>query len=322
LGDFLFAHYLVYNYFMQKKLFKILFGLLAIFVFLICFTYYSQGERQNLEVDFLDVGQGDAILIKTPYNQNILVDGGPDNSVLSELGKNLPFFDKNIDLIILTHPHSDHVVGLVEILRRYKVKKVIMTGVLYSASYYKVFLDEIKKQNIATEIAKGPEDIILGSNLEIKIFSPLGDISGQTSDNANDESIVAKLIYFQEAFLLTGDAEAKVEEKLIDNNFDLAADVLKVPHHGSCAALDQKVIKAVKPEAAIISVGADNKYGHPCAQTLDLLHNDYIQILRTDELGTIKLISDGQKIEIKKSVRQRWTDFRFQLELRCGWCAG
>lgn len=282
-----------------KQLIKILLGLLAIISFLIGFTYYSQGERQNLEVDFLNVGQGDAILIKTPYAQNILIDGGPDNSVLSELGKNLSFYDKNIDLIILTHPHSDHVTGLVEILRRYKVKRIIMTGVLYSAPYYLAFLDEIKKQNIATEIIKGPEDVVFGNNLEIKIFYPFEDISGRTSANANDESIIAKLSYFNESFLLTGDAEAQIEEKLIDNKFDLTADVLKVPHHGSCASLNQKVIEAVKPEVAIISVGADNKYGHPCAQAIDLLNNDHIQILRTDEQGTIKLISDGNLVKIK-----------------------
>ncbi len=282
-----------------KQLIKILLGVLAIVIFLIGFTYYSQSERQNLEVDFLNVGQGDSILIKTPYNQNILIDGGPDNSVLSELGKNLSFYDKNIDLIILTHPHSDHVTGLVEILRRYQVKKVIMTGVKYSASYYQAFLDEIKKQNIDTEIIKGPEDVILGNNLEIKILYPSSDISGQTSKDANDESVITKLIYFKEAFLLTGDAEAKVEDNLIDNKFDLSADVLKVPHHGSCASLDQKVIEAVRPEMAIISVGADNKYGHPCAQTLDLLNADKIPIFRTDKQGTIKLISDGNLVKIK-----------------------
>jgi competence protein ComEC len=282
-----------------KNLIKILIGSLAIICFLIGFTYYSQGERQNLEVDFLNVGQGDSILIKTPYNQNILVDGGPDNSVLSELGKNLSFYDKNIDLIILSHPHSDHVTGLVEILRRYRVKKVIMTGIVYSASYYNTFLDEIKNQNIETEIVKGPEDINLGDNLEIKILYPPSDISGQTFKNANNESIVAKLIYFKEAFLLTGDAESPVEEQLIDNKVDLSADVLKVPHHGSCISLDQKVIDAVRPKEAVISVGVDNKYGHPCAQTLDLLNNDNIPIFRTDILGTLKFVSDGQTIRQK-----------------------
>lgn len=280
----------------KRQLIKILSGLLVLICFLIGFTYYSGAQRQNLEVDFLDVGQGDAILIKTPYNQNILIDGGPDNSVLSKLGENLAFYDKNIDLLILTHPHSDHVTGLVEILRRYNVKKVIFTGVSYSASYYSAFLDIIQKQNIPTEIIKGPEDITFGDNLILKILYPYSDISGQKFDNVNDESIISKLIYYNESFLMTGDAETETEERLINNKIDISADVLKVSHHGSCASLDQKVLDAVRPETAVISVSTDNKYGHPCDQTLNLLKNNNIKILRTDSLGTLKFISNGREV--------------------------
>lgn len=284
---------------MQKKLFKILFGLFSIVIFLTGFTYYSQGQRQYLEVDFLDVGQGDAILIKTPYNQNILIDGGPDNSVLAELGKNLAFFDKNIDLIILTHAHADHVVGLIEIMRRYKVKKILFTGAAYYAPYYLAFLEEINRLNIATEITKGQQDIVFGQNLSLKILYPFNDINGQIADNANDQSIIGKLIYFENSFLLTGDAEVNVSEQLVNGKIDISADILKVPHHGSCASLNQKVIEAVKPQKAIISVGADNKYGHPCEETINLLNNNNIPILRIDTTDTLKFISDGQIIKQK-----------------------
>jgi competence protein ComEC len=239
------------------------------------------------------------ILIKTQYNQNILVDGGPDNSVLAELGKNLAFFDKNIDLIILTHPHADHITGLIEIMRRYNVKKVIYTGSAYYAPYYLAFLEELKKFNIATEITNGQQDITLGQNLSLKILYPFNNINGQISDNANDQSIIAKLVYLDDTFLLTGDAETNISEELINNKIDISADVLKVPHHGSCASLNQKIIDAVRPEVAIISVGADNKYGHPCAQTLDLLNNANIQILRTDYEGTLRFISNGQELKQK-----------------------
>ena len=125
---------------MEKKLFKILGSLLVLVFLLIGFAVNSQQDRTKLEVDFLDVGQGDAILIKTPYEQNILIDGGPNSKVLSELGKNLAFFDKKIDLVILTHPHSDHVAGLVEVLRRYNVKKVLMTGIAHTAPDYLAFV--------------------------------------------------------------------------------------------------------------------------------------------------------------------------------------
>jgi len=283
----------------QKKLFKIFGSLLLLVFLLIGFNVKSQQQRTKLEVDVLDVGQGDAILIKTPYEQNILIDGGPDNTVLAQLGKNLAFFDKNIDLMILTHPHSDHVTGLVEVLRRYKVKKVMMTGVLHTAPYYLAFLDEIKKQNIPVEIVKSPEDIVLSADLDLKILYPLTDLSNQKFDNLNNTSIVSKLIYKNTSFLFTGDAQSEVEDQLLKNKTDLTANVLKVGHHGSKYSTTSEFLEAVKPQYAVISAGKDNDFGHPHMQTLDRLEQDKIGIWRTDLLGTISVISDGQQITIK-----------------------
>ena len=130
---------------------KLIASLSAAIFLLIGYVGYSQVERQYLEVDFLDVGQGDAILIKTPAEQNILIDGGPDKQVLTRLGENLSFYDKKLDLVILTHPHSDHVAGLVEVLKRYQVKKILMTGVVHTAPDYLAFLTEIENQNLAID---------------------------------------------------------------------------------------------------------------------------------------------------------------------------
>lgn len=282
-----------------KNLNKILAGILLIVCILIGFTVYSQNQRQELEVDYLNVGQGDSILIKTPYEQNILIDGGPDNSVLSGLGNNLAYYDKDIDLVILSHPDADHVTGLVEVLRRYHVKKVMLTGVSHKASYYLAFLDEIKKQNIPTEIVKGPEDITLGKDLDMRILYPLTCLEGQKVENTNDTSIVADLRYKNDSFLFTGDAEQKVEDELISDKVDLSADVLKVSHHGSKTATSQEFLDAVKPQIAVISVGKDNKYGHPTPTVLDRLAQNGIKILRTDKGGTIVIDSDGEHIQIK-----------------------
>src|SRR4030042_2803688 len=175
---------------MEKKLFKILGSLLLLVSLLIGFAVNSQYDRQNLEIDFLDVGQGDAILIKTPYEQNILIDGGPNSKVLSQLGRNLALFDKKIDLLVLTHPHSDHVAGLVEVLRRYQVKKVLMTGVVHTAPDYQAFLGEIKSQQIPVEYAVGIQDFNLGDDLILKILYPLNDLREQEVDNLNNSSIV------------------------------------------------------------------------------------------------------------------------------------
>ncbi len=287
---------------MEKKLRKIikyLSGLLAIVFLLLAFTAQSQSQRQNLEIDYLDVGQGDAILIKTPYQQNILIDGGPDNKILAQLGKNLSFFDKNIDLMILTHPHSDHVVGLIEILRRYNVKKVLLTGVKDKSPPYLSFLSEIQKLNVPFEKADGQKDFFLGKDLDLKILYPFNDISEREYENLNDTSIVAKLIYKNESFLFTGDAGFNEENELLNNKIDLRADVLKVGHHGSKYSSSQEFLSAVKPQSAVIEVGKDNDYGHPHLVTLKRLEQNNIEFLRTDYLGTIALLSDGTTINLK-----------------------
>ena len=283
----------------EKKLFKILSSLLIIVFFLIGFVVHSQQDRQNLEVVFMDVGQGDAILIKTPYEQNILIDGGPDSSVLSQLGGNLAFFDKEIDLVILTHPHSDHVAGLVEVLRRYQVDQVMMTGVVHTAPDYLAFWDEIKNKNIPVEIAKEQKDLVFGEDLVLKILYPWQDLSGQEVEELNNSSIVAKLVYKNQSFLLTGDAEAAVEEDLIQSGIDITADVLKVGHHGSKYSSIPEFLNLVNPQYAVIQVGADNDFGHPHLRTLQNLGKQKMQILRNDLDGSIVFIADGQNLQIK-----------------------
>lgn len=282
----------------MRKISKILGSALLIVFLLIAFTAHSQNQRQNLEIDYLDVGQGDAILIKTPYQQNILIDGGPDNKVLAALGKNLAFYDKNIDLVILTHPHTDHVIGLVEILRRYNVKKVLLTEVKNNSPPYTTFLEEIKKQNIVVEKADGPKDIFLGQDLDLKILYPFNNISQKNFDDLNNSSIVVKLIYKNESFLFTGDAGLAVENDLLAKKVDISANVLKVGHHGSKYSSSQEFLDAIKPQYAVIEVGANNSYGHPHFVTLNRLEQDNIKIFRTDLNGTISIASDGQSLKI------------------------
>lgn len=283
---------------MEKKLFKILGSLLIIVFLLIGFAVNSQKQRQNLEVDYLDVGQGDSILIKTPFEQNILIDGGPSSKVLSELGKNLAFFDKKIDLVVLTHPHADHVTGLVEVLRRYQVKKILLTGVTDTSPPYVSFLQEIADQKITTEFATGTQDINLGQDLTLKILYPLKSLQGTSMENLNNSSIVLKMIYKNNSFLFTGDADQQVEDDLLASQEDLRAQVLKVAHHGSKYSSSPAFLAAVAPEDAVISVGANNEFGHPNLITLDNLQKIGAKIFRTDELGTIKIISDGTNLTI------------------------
>ncbi len=287
--------------FLSKKFILRMAGLAAAVLILFGVAFFESFEESKaLEVNFLDVGQGDAILIKTPDHQRILIDGGPSSAVVNKLGENLPFYDKKIDLIILTHPHADHLDGLIEVLKRYEVKKILSTGATHTTPDYLAWLEEIKKQNVPMEIAAAGQTIDFGGGIKMEIFYPKENLAGKSAENLNNTSIVAKLIFGQTSFLFTGDAESEVEDELIGGGVDLKADVLKVAHHGSKNATSQNFLEKVKPKFAVISVGADNQFGHPNAMTMKRLENIGAEIFRTDEDGDVKMVSDGIKVEIKR----------------------
>lgn len=291
----------MFNLFFSKKFFLRLVGLFSVILILLSITFFqSFQESRVLEVNFFDIGQGDAILIKTPNHQKILIDGGPDNKIIYKIGQNLPFYEKEIDLMILTHPHADHLTGLIEVLKRYKVKKILSTGVLHATPEYLAWLEIIKKQNILMEIATSGQIIELGKDLNLEIFYPQENLSGQQVQDLNNTSIVSKLTFDRTSFLFTGDAESEVEEKLISSKADLKANVLKVAHHGSKNATSQKFLDKVMPEIAVVSVGVENKFGHPSKGVLSRLKKMGAQILRTDQDGDIKILSDGIKIQVIK----------------------
>jgi len=288
------------KYFSKKFILRLI-GLLSAIVILVGISFYQFFEESKaLEVDFLDVGQGDAILIKTPDHQRILIDGGPTSTVVEKLGEHLPFYDKKIDLVILTHPHADHLDGLVEVLKRYEVEKILSTGVTHTTPDYLAWLEEIKKQNVPMEIVVAGQTIDFGSGVKMEFFYPKEDLTGKSMENLNNTSVVSKLIFGQTSFLFTGDAETEVEDELIGGGVNLKADVLKVAHHGSRNATSQNFLEKVQPKFAVISVGADNQFGHPNAMTVKRLENIGAEILRTDKDGDIKIKSDGVEIKIEE----------------------
>ena len=255
----------------------------------------SIDPTNSLQVDVLNVGQGDAIYIRK-NNFDMLIDGGPDKSVLYELGKVMPFWDKEIDLLVVTHPHDDHVTGLPEVLRRYKVKNIYYSGATHTAPNYLEFLQEVRKQNIPMKIITKPENIGLTNDLQLNIFWPQEDFSNQKIDNLNNTSIVCKLIYKNTGFLFMGDAEKVVEEKLLQENIDVSANVIKVGHHGSSTSSSADFLEKVNPQMALIPVGAGNTFGHPSLLVTHRLERLGITTYRTDLDGRIELVSDGEKI--------------------------
>ncbi|OGF26869.1 hypothetical protein A2303_02560 [Candidatus Falkowbacteria bacterium RIFOXYB2_FULL_47_14] len=284
---------------MSGKLYKIALtsGIAAVLAVLFGFWLFAAEAGVYLEVDFLDVGQGDSTLIKTPAGQNILLDGGPDNAVIKRLSENLPWWDRTIDLMILTHPHDDHVNGFNDILKRYDVKKIIYTGVMHDSPGYLNWLEFARDDKVPLLIIDRPQKVRLGGDCYIEFLYPRESVLGETVDNLNNSSIVFRLVYANTVFLFMGDAETEVEKELLDKDVDLSADILKTGHHGSDTSSSEEFLAAVSPETAVIQVGADNDFGHPSRRILKRLERIGTTVYRTDLHGTIRFLSDGGKIK-------------------------
>jgi len=266
--------------------FILILTLIFIGLLLLSFT-----RPRNLQLHFLAVGEGDAILIETAAGQNILIDGGPNNATLLGLGRFLPFYDRQIDLLILTHPHRDHFSGLLEITRRYDVQKIMITGVNCADEEYLAWLKMIAENKIGVEIADHRGTMALGGGAELAVLFPAESLAGKSISNLNNSSIVAKLKYFNHDVLLTGDHEQIL--KAIAGQ-DLKAEILKVSHHGSKYASPKIFLQAVSPEQAVISVGK-NSFGHPGGQVIADLKNLGAIVSRTDVSGDISFVAENQK---------------------------
>lgn len=290
---------------------KILIGLAGTLVLLLCICLGTLPDGL-LHVFVLDVGQGDSILIQTPTGERMLVDGGPGDAVLKELGKVMPFYEKSIDVVLLTHPHADHIDGLVEVLKRYRVGAVIMTGVKYNYSGYTAFWQEITEHQIpvvyagAGATAAGPSgagtsvpaDYRLGS-VTLDMLFPFDSEQGKSFENQNNGSIVFRLLYGKRSFYFPGDQEVEGEEKLVASGLDLRADYLKAGHHGSKTASSLPLLDRIQPIYAVISCGVDNKFKHPHPITLQHYQERDLKIYRTDLDGAVEAVSDGKDLLVR-----------------------
>jgi len=262
---------------------------------------YDLQKAYFLEVNFFDVGQGDAIFIETPQRYQILIDGGPSSIILEKLSKEMPFWDRSIDLIILTHPEKDHLAGLIEVLKKYRVENILWTGVIRDTSGYQEWVRLIKNEKTKIKIAQAGQKVKWQRTVldHFEVLYPFKSLEGQEFNDSNNTSIIAKLICGKNSFLFTGDAYKSVERELIDKKVGIDSNVLKVGHHGSKTSSAEEFIKEVSPEIAVIQVGKDNPYGHPHPETLETLAKYGIKVLRTDKDGDIKVLSDGNNFIIK-----------------------
>jgi len=296
---------------MNKKKSPLRFTLLFFCIILASWWSFSSlnppesSSSSNLEAWVLDVGQGESVLLKDPSGKTLLFDGGPDDSVLNQLGEVLPPFDRTIDLAILSHNHSDHIRGLISVLERYDVKEVWISGAIHTTNDYQHFLEAIKDNHTPTKVvffdktackAICPKPTPFG-NLLLQVYHPMENMTGQRPNDQHDATVSVKVSYGQESLFLTGDLNEGHETDMMKAcqppTCSLAATILQVPHHGSDTGLSEAFLEAVHPSSAVIPVGLHNKFKHPRQIILDRLTTAQIPIYRTDLQSRIHM-SIGQ----------------------------
>jgi len=292
--------------------FILLISLAGIFVY-----QYARFYDDKFHLVFCDVGQGDAIFLRTPSGIDILIDGGPNDSILSCLERHMPFWDKTIELAILTHPHEDHLNGFLDVLKNYKVLSFVTLDLKNNTSSFKALLESLKEEKINIRFVYLGDRFIFKDGLSISIVgpsreflaktSPRGFI-GETNEFANVESLIK---YKNFSALLTGDSQAsELNEILKQVQDDIGISVLQVPHHGSRFGLTAEILDILNPKAAAISVGKNNKYGHPAQETLKILGDKNIKILRTDQDGEIQITTDGSIFRLDINSKMYHANFK------------
>ena len=280
----------------NSKLFFILF--LAASAAVIWYAVFYFEARQNLLITFFDVGQGDAIFIEIPNGNQILIDGGPGDTILGKLGRTMPFWDRSIDMLILTHPHADHLGGLLEVLKRYNVGIVLTSGAEHSIPEYQEWTKLLKEKGVNTVIAKAGQRIDAGSGAALDVLTPFEDFSGQSLKNPHDATVVTRLVHGENSILFMGDAERPLEYRLLFEYLNsqfiiLNSRIIKVGHHGSKTSTSEEFLRVVSPEVTVIQVGRKNRYGHPTQEVLERLALVGAKVFRNDLDGDIIIESTG-----------------------------
>lgn len=255
----------------------------------------SSQQRQRLEVTVLDVGQGDAILIETPGGRDVLIDGGPGRAVLRGLGREMAWRDRSIDLVVVTHAQADHATGLLDVLDRYDVRRIVAGPRADNSFVERELTRAASGEGAAIERFAAGTSFDLGGGVRLDVLSPPAGADGASG---NDGSIVLRLVWRDVSFLLTGDIEANAEEALVESGVDLRATVLKIAHHGSRTSSTATFLDAVRPPVAVISSGAKNRFGHPSPDVVDRL-GEYADIYNTATDGAVHFETDGQRLWVE-----------------------
>lgn len=262
------------------------------------FPFVSSPATSNvLTVTFLDVGQGDAVLVETPDGVQLLIDGGPDGTVLRRLSQELPWFDTSLDMVLGTHPDKDHIGGLVDVLRRYTVGKIITTENTGETMVASTFQKGLLSEGVPVEMARAGQVYQLGASTTLTIFAPAGN---PVMLESNTASIVARLSYGEIDFMLTGDAPSSIEAYLVKMyGEELRSEVLKLGHHGSKTSSSEEFLDTVTPRYAVVSADKDNSYGHPHQNVVDAVLARNITLVNTGDAGSITFETNGTDVWVQ-----------------------
>lgn len=256
----------------------------------------AAGEYSEFTITFLDVGQGDAILIETPDGVDVLIDGGRGRGVLAELARVLGPFDRTIDMVVATHHDADHIGGLIPVLERYRVSTLLVTENTNDTSVSRTFVTASGDEGAEIIYARVGQEFMLGASTTMAVLFPATD---PTQMESNASSIVVRVSYGATDILLTGDAPSSVERYLVETyGAALESEILKAGHHGSRTSSVREFVEVVGPEYGVISAGTDNSYGHPHDEVLDTFRGAGAIVLQTMD-GTVQFVSDGATVRVQ-----------------------
>ncbi len=260
----------------------------VIIINILVWSFYFSIPQHDLNLKIYDVGQGDAIFLRTAGGYTILVDGGPNNKVIEYLGEDIPFYSRKIDLLILTHPQSDHLTGLIEVIKRYDIGSLWVSDAENISKQFDQWKLQLKEQKIKPQIVVQGDKMVFPDGTEILVVWPKSDT---VSSDLNDLSVVTLVTYGSFDALLTGDADKGNQPY---SSSVSAIEVFKVPHHGGKEALKEDFASILSPEVSIISVGSKNSYGHPRSEVLNILARIGSEVYTTARNGTVEIVSDGK----------------------------
>lgn len=256
----------------------------------------NSNENKNVKIHYIDVGQGDSTLIQV-RDKNILIDAGPRSSA-EDLVKYLKDINiQKLDYVIATHPHEDHIGGMVSIIKTFKIGEFYAPKKTATTKTFENMIKELQNKKLKIQVAKAGNEISLNSNSKLEFLAP----NNSDYEEINDYSAVTKLTYENNSFIFMGDAERLSEKEILQKGSNVKAQVIKLGHHGSSTSSSKEFLDKVDPKYAIISCGKNNDYGHPHKETINELKNRNIKYFRTDTNGTIVLYSDGKNIEFKNN---------------------